>query len=177
MQTCFCMYSEPSWLQLLVRRYQVYFTPFDITHPPSLPMHAHSTPSIYTPSLSPCTHTPPFHTHTSSIYPCTHTPPLPYTQILSLRTQRREVGRERDEIEDCHWNFGPGKIGPGTKIFAEKMVPWTIFSGKIGPTLKILVPPEASSQNVVSCPDNFSPSGRAREKCGLGTRLAKTVLP
>ena len=47
----------------------------------------------------------------------------------------------------CHWNFGPGKIGPGTKISAEKMVPWTILSGKIGPTLKILVPPEISSQN------------------------------
>ena len=27
------------------------------------------------------------------------------------------------------------------------MVPQTIFSGKIGPTLKILVPPEASSQD------------------------------
>ena len=41
----------------------------------------------------------------------------------------------------CHRNFGSGKIGPGTNISPEKMVPQTTFSGKIGPTLKILVPP------------------------------------
>ena len=39
------------------------------------------------------------------------------------------------------------KLVRGPKFLLEKMVPRTIFSGKIGPTLKILVPPEASSQN------------------------------
>ena len=45
----------------------------------------------------------------------------------------------------CRWNFGPGKIGLGTKISAKKNGP-PDHSGKIGPTLKILVPPEPSSQ-------------------------------
>ena len=39
------------------------------------------------------------------------------------------------------------KLARGPNFLLEKMVPWTIFSGKIGPSLKILVPPEASSQN------------------------------
>ena len=40
----------------------------------------------------------------------------------------------------CHWNFGPGKIGPGPIFPTEILVRGTKISGKIGPTLKILVP-------------------------------------
>ena len=39
------------------------------------------------------------------------------------------------------------KLVQGTKFLLKKMVSRTIFSGKVNPTLKILVLPEASSQN------------------------------
>ena len=75
-------------------------------HP--LPMHAHSNPSIYTPS--PHAHTlHPFHTHTPSLSQCMHTQTLPYAHILSSSMYTPSLHAWGEDV--CIWKWSDGVHG------------------------------------------------------------------
>ena len=51
---------------------------------------------------------------------------------LRYRTmcRRHHISRPRKAVQNCHWSFGPGKIGPGGPF-----LPWKFWSG--GPKLPV----------------------------------------